>query len=114
MCTCVYCEVLVKHLPSFVNDCAAATLTGLGGTLKVAFVRKARLTLFHFESCLCIFGAGVIASSIVEYWNRMSYFTYIWFQNSSNTSLSMQFRAQPMVQLGSLSLRNFFGNEFSH
>jgi len=39
----------------------------------VAFVRKARLTLFHFESCCCIFGAGVTASSIVEYWKQTSH-----------------------------------------
>jgi hypothetical protein len=57
----------IKRSPSFANDCAVMTLTGLGGTLNVAFVRKARLTLFHFESCRCIFGAGVIVSSIVEY-----------------------------------------------
>ena len=62
-----------KFLPSFMNDCAATTLIGLGGTLKVAFVRKARLTLFHFESCCCIFGAGVTASSIVEYWKQTSH-----------------------------------------
>jgi len=64
-----------KFSPSFMNDCAAITLIGLGGTLKVAFVRKARLTLFHFESCCCIFGAGIIASSIVEYWKQTSCYT---------------------------------------
>lgn len=67
-------ESLIIFSPSFANDCAATTLIGLGGTLKVAFVRKARLTLFHFESCCCIFGAGVIASSIVEYWKQTSPF----------------------------------------
>lgn len=62
------------YSPSLANDCVATILTGLGGTLNVAFVRKARLTLFHFESCLCIFGAGVTtASSIVEYWKKGKY-----------------------------------------
>lgn len=77
-CTCVgltmrFLKSFIKFSPSFANDCAAITLIGLGGTLKVAFVRKARLTLFHFESCCCIFGVGVIASSIVEYWKQTSH-----------------------------------------
>lgn len=71
-----FLESFTKFSPSFMNDCAATTLIGLGGTLKVAFVRKARLTLFHFESCCCIFGAGVTVSSIVEYWKQISHYTY--------------------------------------
>lgn len=65
-------KLCIKFSPSFEIDCGATILIGLTGTLNVAFVRKARLTLFHFESCCCIFGAGATASSIVEHWNQTS------------------------------------------
>lgn len=89
-----------KLLPSFANDCAATTLIGLGGTLKVAFVRKARLTLFHFESCCCIFGAGVTASSIVEYWKQTSHST----RHGTATSVTTvwQEKASPRNSEGTL------------
>lgn len=38
----------------------------LGGTLRVEFVKNARLTLFHFEFCLCVFDVSTVDSSLVD------------------------------------------------
>lgn len=53
----------IYNLPSWRNICLETALIGLSGTLRVAFVRKARLTLFHFESCPCISDARLKDSS---------------------------------------------------